>query len=459
MKSSYEISTTYDVFISYRRSSGICQAKLLEKYFTDMGLSVFRDLNISESGKYPEILSRTLRSSKNFVLLITPKIFDNCIRGGKDWVAEEIRMALRLCEEGKIKILPYCMVHGTPVPAATSLPEDIRGIMDFQINETDIAKKEEDFKKDLREFSEKFNLIPDTGNNYTKIGPGDEMGYAQLRKQIDNSIHFDKEHVNYVLKKLKESGVEEIRVLDVGCEWGYSGRLLFDKKPFSIILGIDKDKKCIDEASLLPTNGRFVYGKIDLEDSKFEDHLDKMMRDNKVEKFDLIYASMVLHQLSVPSKTLRDLYKKLNKGGYIIVKGSDDGSKIISKDSSESTQKNKEKLDEIIKMTKNIPSMSDREFGRKIYGLLNRTGFEEIEIFFNNRETSRMSLEEKESLFKETFDWRLNACYIKNDEGIIVPFSGRVLKNMKEAIEYFEEVFMSDEFWYCDHDYVGIAKK
>lgn len=458
MNSKQEVDTTYDVFISYRRSDGSCRAKLLEKYLTDMGYSVFLDLNLRESGRLPEILRNAIKSSKNFILLVTPGVFDKRIHEKEDWVAGEIATALNSHNRKRIEILPLSMGGDIIIPKKEELPQGIWGIETFHVFDVNLIDEDQECRRRLKSFSA--NLVNTVvSGKYSKIGSADPDEYKRLMVQIENSAGFDKEHIDYVLKKLK-AGRKEISILDVGCERGYGGKLLFDDDSIKKVLGIDKDEKCILDAKLeQKENGKFVYETIDLESINFNAEIDNIMNKHNLKKFDLVYASMVLHHLKNPLKTLKNLYKKLDNGGYIIVKGSDDRSKIISKDGSESLEEHQELLEKIIKLTMTIPEMSDREFGRKIYGLLNRSGFKDIEIFSNVRETSRMDLEMKERLFRETFEWRIRACYTINKNGLKVPISGELERNMKSLINQFEDVFTSDDFWYCDHDYVGIARK
>ena len=83
-----------DVFISYRRANGSQLASLLKVLLTIRNLSVFLDVDRLEAGKFDNNLLQSIRSARNFVLVLTPQALDRC-KGDeeqKDWIHKEIGM-------------------------------------------------------------------------------------------------------------------------------------------------------------------------------------------------------------------------------------------------------------------------------------------------------------------------------------------------------------------------------
>ena len=66
------LDKTLDVFISYRRSNGSQLASLLKVHLEIRNLSVFLDVDRLEAGKFDNNLLQSIRSARNFVLVLTP---------------------------------------------------------------------------------------------------------------------------------------------------------------------------------------------------------------------------------------------------------------------------------------------------------------------------------------------------------------------------------------------------
>ncbi|VDQ14936.1 unnamed protein product [Trichobilharzia regenti] len=77
-----------DVFISYRRSNGSQLASLLKVHFQLRGYRVFLDIDRLTAGKFHESLLNSIRSSYNFILVLTPRALDRCLDDTHctDWI-------------------------------------------------------------------------------------------------------------------------------------------------------------------------------------------------------------------------------------------------------------------------------------------------------------------------------------------------------------------------------------
>ena len=73
---SNSLDKSLDVFISYRRSNGSQLASLLKVLLTIRNLSVFLDVDRLEAGKFDNNLLQSIRSARNFVLVLTPGAMD-----------------------------------------------------------------------------------------------------------------------------------------------------------------------------------------------------------------------------------------------------------------------------------------------------------------------------------------------------------------------------------------------
>ncbi|XP_034404842.1 sterile alpha and TIR motif-containing protein 1 [Cyclopterus lumpus] len=116
-----------DVFISYRRTTGSQLASLLKVHLQVRGYSVFIDVEKLESGKFEDKLIQSVQRARNFILVLSANALDKCMgdTAMKDWVHKEIVTALA----GKKNIVPVTDQFMWPDP--TSLPEDMRAILNF----------------------------------------------------------------------------------------------------------------------------------------------------------------------------------------------------------------------------------------------------------------------------------------------------------------------------------------
>ena len=107
----------YDIFISYRRDGGESTAKILRDKLTELGYSVFFDVESLRSGDFNTKLYSVIEECSDFLLVLSPGALDRC-RNEDDWVRLEIEHAL---EEGK-NVVPV-LLRGFSFP--DQLPESI----------------------------------------------------------------------------------------------------------------------------------------------------------------------------------------------------------------------------------------------------------------------------------------------------------------------------------------------
>lgn len=129
--------TVKDVFISYRREGGTEMAHLLHHRLENDGYAVFMDRQL-ESGRYDEPLYKRIEECTDFLLVVSPKCFDECT-DPKDWVRREIKHAL-LHEKN---IIPVCM-SGCTIPE--DIPESVQEILFFQAVEFEFKLVDAEFE-------------------------------------------------------------------------------------------------------------------------------------------------------------------------------------------------------------------------------------------------------------------------------------------------------------------------
>lgn len=152
------------------------------------------------------------------------------------------------------------------------------------------------------------------------------------------------------------------------------------------------------------------------------DNLEEIMEKENIEKFDIIFASLVIHHLKNPNKLLRNVRRILANDGYIIIRGSDDGSMVTFNDDG--------LIQKVIDLHLSCDGISDRLNGRKIYSQLVSSGYKNVKMINWVKEISGMDLDERYEIFVERFSYRRN--YIKTlcDKD---PYNSANIKKLEES--------------------------
>merc|ERR1719270_1032541 len=124
---SNSLDKSLDVFISYRRANGSQLASLLKVLLTIRNLSVFLDVDRLEAGKFDNNLLQSIRSARNFVLVLTPGALDRCMgdQDQRDWIHKEVHCALN----SNCNIIP--VFDNFVMPDPESLPDTMKNIVTY----------------------------------------------------------------------------------------------------------------------------------------------------------------------------------------------------------------------------------------------------------------------------------------------------------------------------------------
>ncbi|MDR3002368.1 MAG: TIR domain-containing protein [Fibromonadaceae bacterium] len=116
----------FDIFISYRRKGGYDMAKLLYDRLRLDGYSVSFDIDTLEKGNFDSELEKRVLVCKDFLLVMSPKVFDRFydsqLDPKNDWVRQEIICAL----ETNKNIVPLAL-DGFDFPKEP-LPDDVKDV-------------------------------------------------------------------------------------------------------------------------------------------------------------------------------------------------------------------------------------------------------------------------------------------------------------------------------------------
>ena len=120
----------FDVFISYRRTTGSNDARLLEQALRARGFNVFFDYNSLRSGKFDESIFTAIEQSPVFILILSEKCFEGC-SSETDWVRMEIEHALKIKGKTIIPVAPSDQFWSFPA----DLPQTLKELSSYQVSE------------------------------------------------------------------------------------------------------------------------------------------------------------------------------------------------------------------------------------------------------------------------------------------------------------------------------------
>ncbi|MCL2102267.1 MAG: toll/interleukin-1 receptor domain-containing protein, partial [Fibromonadales bacterium] len=152
------MANKFDIFISYRRKGGYDTAKLLYDRLKLEGYSVSFDIDTLVNGNFDTELEQRVEECKDFLLVLSPGIFDRFSVENpdydpeNDWVRREIACALKTNKN----IIPLALKDFVP---PKSLPDDVKEIMRRNAIDLYPIYFEAAFKKMMSFFVSKPNLL------------------------------------------------------------------------------------------------------------------------------------------------------------------------------------------------------------------------------------------------------------------------------------------------------------
>lgn len=446
----------YDVFISFKnqdeQGNPTEDSQIAAELFKELeqrGIhSFFSNIRLFEFGEaaYKEAIETALEESRVLVALSTDVKYLK-----SQWVSYERESFHEDILSGRKKnafIVPYLKnISGTDVPRSLRSYETfiigvtpLNTVIEFIIK---CLQKHEEFK------DKKFEKSLVTGKVLSRYSPDKSQEFRRLAIQAKNTRAADMPAIRYALQQLNKK--ERITILDAGCAWGYVTYDRFATIKNAFILGVDISEKCINYAKEHHANPQIQYELLNLEEENLEIHLEELMAKYQIEKFDIIFSSLVLHHLKNPNKFLRRIRRYLSQDGFIILRGSDDGSMVACNDDG--------LIEKIVELHLKADGISDRFNGRKIYAQLSSSGYKNIKMMNYVKDISGLDIDDRYDVFIERFSYRRNYLEENCKDDPYNMEKRNALEAMDFALDRLENKFSEETFWYCEVDFVGIAQR
>lgn len=451
----------YDVFISFKNTdeNGTYteDSYLAEKLYLALkqeNLNVFYSnivLNEVGAAAYKNAIEDALEQSSVLVSIATKVEYLT-----SQWVSYERESFHNDILSGRKK--SACIVPFIKNISGCDVPRSLRNYQTFEIGVSSISDVVSFIKKFINSVKpegsgqiplQKESISLSTGKHLSSYKAEIKSELKRLKIQAANTREPDNNAIRYVLAQLAHK--DTINILDMGCAYGYVTKDRFANIPGINLIGVDRSEKLIEYAKENSSFDGASYYVLDLEDEELIDNLEEIMEEKNIEKFDIIFASLVIHHLKNPNKLLRTIRKVLSKDGYIIIRGSDDGS-IVSYNDDDLVQK-------VVDIHLSCDGISDRHNGRKIYSQLISSGYKNVRMFNWVKEISGMDMDERYEIFLERFSYRKN--YIKNlcEKDPYNAVNQKKLEDIEYLLSELENKFADETFWYSEIDFVGVAQK
>lgn len=449
----------YDIFISFKnldengaRTEDSYLAEALYDLLKNQGMNVFysnKVLNEVGAASYKNTIEDALENSRVLIAIGTKLEYVL-----SKWVSYERESFHNDILSGRKN--NACIVPFIKNISGIDIPRSLRNYQTFQIDinsngeVVDFIKnflKQADKKESFSIHHEEVSLS--TGKHLSSYKAELKSELKRLKIQALNTREPDNNAIKYVLEHMPSK--DKINILDMGCAYGFVTKDRFSKITNAKVVGVDRSEKLIEYAKENSMFDNCSYYVLDLENEEMMDSLEEIMEQENVEKFDIIFASLVIHHLKNPNKLLRNVRRILSNDGFIIIRGSDDGSMVTFNDDG--------LIKKVIDLHLSCDGISDRLNGRKIYSQLVASGYKNVKMINWIKEISGMDLDDRYEIFVERFSYRRN--YIKTlcDKDPYDQANAKKLEEMDFLLSELENKFAEESFWYSETDFVGVAQK
>lgn len=302
---------------------------------------------------------------------------------------------------------------------------------------------------DFEDYSQnKYNTGLSMHSKYSALTLNEEQ---RLNIQCELTRCSDMPGINLVTEKFKDE--EKIYILDLGCARGTTIKDRFQNYPLSNlhVNGIDKSADIIEIARKECEGLNFHFAAIEVESDDFEKNIAEYMRMNNIPGFHLVISTVFLRHMKNPTLIMKRIRNILVEGGCFLIREQDDGTRISNGDFG--------LVEKITDRFVTLPGVSDRYYGRKVNTQLIEAGFNNIKALHKIRDTSGKTEEEKAKIFNIAFMQLINYAEYLIEQN---PDNSEIRSTfdwLETALEKLYAIFMNQDFWYTETDFVFLAEK
>ena len=192
----------YDVFISYRRETGLDLARSIAYWFRANGFKCFIDQTELKTGQFNEQIYKAIDETQYFLLLVTENALERCVNDG-DWVRKEIEYA----REKGVTIIPLTPMpdYAKELPAPGRLPEKLEFLRRTEASQFD---RQKNFESTLQEMVKRQMPLFKGRVNFAEKDKEDRL-FLSIRHYKRNDGTIDAKERRQLELEAREYGIEE----------------------------------------------------------------------------------------------------------------------------------------------------------------------------------------------------------------------------------------------------------
>lgn len=444
------------VFLSYKYhdkngqiTSDYHMAKELYKQLTCRGINTFfSDDTIMNAGRgqYKQMIDEHLDDATMLVVVATTP--ENC---NSNWVRYEWDSFYNdiLSERKTGELISYLDTNDI-----SEYPRTIRNLQSFNRKEHSIDAVVHFIVSYFGLGEQMQSVANDTekGSSYNynaEYDLGDEKKRLAVQASIESKNDFD------YISSFLEDETKQYNVLDVGCSVGTVTFDVFCQFGNNVsVLGVDKFESCVKEFNANSPRKNIQAEVLNFEDDDWCNKLENIMSKHLIKCFDLIYCSLSLHHMSDSESVIKKLWKYINTDGYIYIRTCDDMLKLAYPKG--------ESVYKLIQMTASVSRVSDRFHGRKVYSMLHRSKYRNINIRSLLIDTAEKDIDEKYAMFYSAFVWRKNYFKTKLDTATLPDEIEEAMNEYNEVMDLLSEIeeqFLDSSFYFGYYVIIAFAQK
>lgn len=433
----------YEVFISYEHESKTI-ADSIVSYLENRKIRCWyapRDV----IGDYATSIVNAIKTVKVFVVIIS----ENSSKSPH--VLNEVEMAYKKVITDDIIILPFKIDN-----ANLSLA------MEYYVKRMHwIDAYNKDLQLAISELSSKIELVlgkkPEvksgmqekhTNEYYKLFAEADDKEAKRLKVQSRIIQKFDQPVFDKAI-----IGFANCKVLDIGSNDGTSIMDRFGNKDEVVkIYAVDIDKTATQKGAEKYKNEKITFYNFDLSQENIGPKIEEFLQDNNITEVDVLVFSFILLHLKNQYQIVKAFTKVLKPGGRIIVGDVDDSLIFAYPDPNGIFSK-------FFSIREKSEFGGFRRNGRTINSLLQKCGYENIELAKVGLTPLGLSFEERSGFYDMCFSYiyddtkRLLDKY-PSDKELAAEYQW-----MLETRDEIEEGFMDKSFFYMDSTMIFLANK
>ena len=426
-----------DLFISYRRSTGIDIARSINSALQQKEYYSFFDLDSIREGDFPEIIYQNIARSDNFLIVLSQNSLDRCVDSERDWVRRELSEAIKRDKN----IIPV-KCSGFEYPDC--LPEDIEKIRTIQsipyngLNFPDTIEKIVNRLKDSKGNALRISKKKNISNTFYEEGNMSD----EERKRINADYESCRAIEESIFDKLLE-GRKDIKLFCPAIYEINSYMSKYDRKEISNVYGLLNYQSEVNDAN--QRYGKYNHQKNyfcigNMEHKNFSDEMDKILSENSLNSFDMVDLNLILRDLSDPEEKLRQVVDRVSPGGIIYVRELDHKMALAYPDEGGRFKK-------MLQLIKRDDYSGDFEAGRKVYFWMKNADLTDIHFVAKQISTVGLKRKQQRILFEALFSY-VEREYKVMHENEPSTYTQEALEWLQENYKTMEATFSSEDFFY-----------